>query len=312
MEESSEKRRERLRAMRMGAEGAAAPSPSPPLPHLSNPLLGPPPFASPAIDSSPPSSRFDYYTDPMSAFSGSKRKGPFPRYNSGVSSSPISRPPPPSPSSGGPGNYQMAAPHSPMQQFQVNQFSNQSSQMHYPPGGAWRSPVQFESPYSGYRGSPVGSSAFYHQSGGSSGPHLPSYTSRGGYSSPNFGSSGRGRSPMNYSGRGNYHSNHETQYRSPSPGWSQGRRGPGCSSVRPDFRQPSYDKSMVADPWQNLKPVVGNILVPLAGPDFWLPKSLTAKKAKVSESGIESNSQSSLAEYLALSLEEAVNDVTDV
>lgn len=99
-EESSEMRRQRLRALRMDADGASAPSPSSPLPRLFNPLLHDPPFSSPGIDSTPPSSRFDYYTDPMSAFSGSKRKGAFPPYNTGFSSSPVSRPPPPSPSSG--------------------------------------------------------------------------------------------------------------------------------------------------------------------------------------------------------------------
>ncbi|XP_039122435.1 protein SICKLE [Dioscorea cayenensis subsp. rotundata] len=344
-EESSEMRRQRLRALRMDADGASAPSPSSPLPRLFNPLLHDPPFSSPGIDSTPPSSRFDYYTDPMSAFSGSKRKGAFPPYNTGFSSSPVSRPPPPSPSSGGPRNFQMAAshapaqqfqvnqspnqnlqmhypphtpmnqspnqnlqmhypPHTPIQQFHVNQSPNQSSQIYYPPGGSWRHPGQFGAPCSGYRGSP-----------NSSVPRGPTYNSGGGFTSPTWGSSGRGRNPMGYSGRGSFHSNHESRHRnSLSPGWSHGGRGPGGSSAQQETGQ-LYNKSMLVDPWQNLKPVVGNILVPLAGPDFWLPKSLQAKKAKVVESGTETSNnshQSSLAEYLALSLEEAINNATDV
>ncbi|KAM0935236.1 putative protein SICKLE [Dioscorea sansibarensis] len=325
-EETSEMRRQRLRALRMDADGASAPSPSSPLPRLFNPLLHGPPFSSPGIDSTPPSSRFDYYTDPMSAFSGSKRKGAFPQHNTGFSSSPVSRPPPPSPSSAGPRSFQMAASHTPAQQFQVNQSPNQNSQMHYPPhipiqqfhvnqspnqssqmhcppAGSWRHPGQFGAPCSGYRGSP-----------GSSGPWGPPYNSRGRFTSPTFGSSGRGRNPMGYSGRGSFHSNHESPHRnSLTPGWSYGGRGPGGSSARQETEQ-LYNKSMLEDPWQNLKPIVGNILVPLAGPDFWLPKSLMAKKAEVVESGTETsnNSQSSLAEYLALSLEEAINNATDV
>ncbi|KAH7687052.1 hypothetical protein IHE45_04G144400 [Dioscorea alata] len=326
-EESSEMRRQRLRALRMDADGASAPSPSSPLPLLFNPLLHDPPFSSPGIDSTPPSSRFDYYTDPMSAFSGSKRKGAFPPSNTGLSSSPVSRPPPPSPSSGGPRNFQMAASHAPAQQFQVNQSPNQnlqmhhpphtpsqqfhvnlspnqSSQMYYPPGGSWRHPGQFGAPCSGYRGSP-----------GFSGPRGPPYNYGSVFRSPTWGSSGRGRNPMGYSGRGRFHSIHESRHtNSPSPGWSHGGRGPGGSSAQQETEQ-LYNKSMLVDPWQNLKPVVGNILVPLAGPDFWLPKSLQAKKAKVVESGTETSNnshQSSLAEYLALSLEEAINDATDV
>lgn len=61
------------------------------------------------------------------------------------------------------------------------------------------------------------------------------------------------------------------------------------------------------DPWRKLKPIVGK-LVRISGPGSWLPKSIAApKRAKVIESG--SKSQLSLAESLALSLEEAIDDV---
>eukprot|EP00262_Sarcandra_glabra_P017739 TRINITY_DN6175_c0_g1_i1.p1 TRINITY_DN6175_c0_g1~~TRINITY_DN6175_c0_g1_i1.p1 ORF type:complete len:114 (-),score=23.78 TRINITY_DN6175_c0_g1_i1:171-512(-) len=73
--ESSEKRSERLKAMRMEAAQAEnfdsqSTSASP---GFSNPLIDP--FGtSPVKENLPAVPRFDYYTDPMSVFSGTKRK----------------------------------------------------------------------------------------------------------------------------------------------------------------------------------------------------------------------------------------------
>lgn len=74
--EESEKRRERLKAMRMEAAraGINAESDSSGLVSggLSNPLIEGESASPTPIQY--PSPRFDYYTDPMSAFSGSKRR----------------------------------------------------------------------------------------------------------------------------------------------------------------------------------------------------------------------------------------------
>lgn len=65
---------------------------------------------------------------------------------------------------------------------------------------------------------------------------------------------------------------------------------------------------MVEDPWRDLTPIVGDILVPRSGSNSWLPKSIIAnsKRLKVGESS--SGKKLSLAENLALSLEEAADD----
>lgn len=114
--------------------------------------------------------------------------------------------------------------------------------------------------------------------------------------------SGRG-SPHAFSGRGR---SWRSGGSSPSPrGRGRGFYDHGSAHQE---REHFYIKSMVKDPWRKLKPIVGRIVVPRTGPGSWLPKSLTAKKAKIGESGNEFNSQSSLAECLALSFEEAIND----
>lgn len=71
--EESEKRRERLKAMRMeasqaGVEHVVGNSAVPH--HLSNPLVETSPI--PPLQNNAPR-RFDYYTDPMAAFSADKR-----------------------------------------------------------------------------------------------------------------------------------------------------------------------------------------------------------------------------------------------
>lgn len=112
--------------------------------------------------------------------------------------------------------------------------------------------------------------------------------------------SGRG-SPMNYSGRGNY-----WQSGSGSPGHGRGRGGRGYGQGSSHQRIEKSYKAMLKDPWRKLKPVIGSILVPLA--TNWLPKSVAAKKAKMEDSGSQVSSQSSLAECLALSFQETINE----
>lgn len=67
-------------------------------------------------------------------------------------------------------------------------------------------------------------------------------------------------------------------------------------------------KSMVKDPWRKLKPIVGNILVPLSQPLSWLPASIAAKKAKVAETSAVTKPKQNLAEFLALAFEESVSN----
>ncbi|XP_020594179.1 uncharacterized protein LOC110034238, partial [Phalaenopsis equestris] len=72
--EDSAKRKERLQAMRMEASsssGGPSPSFSTTNTPLSNPLIHP---AGLVNENSPPSHRFDYYTDPAAAYSAVKRK----------------------------------------------------------------------------------------------------------------------------------------------------------------------------------------------------------------------------------------------
>ncbi|GFY96074.1 hypothetical protein Acr_11g0003800 [Actinidia rufa] len=98
----------------------------------------------------------------------------------------------------------------------------------------------------------------------------------------------------------------------------RGGRGGGLGShdsvsaeLRPDLY---YNKSMIEDPWKFLEPVIwsGNISVKSWNTPSTLespfPNSTGVKKARISESTSASSSQPSLAEYLAAAFNEAVND----
>lgn len=124
--------------------------------------------------------------------------------------------------------------------------------------------------------------------------------------SPGF-SSGRGR------GRG--YSGSISPGRGRSGGRGQGFHGRGFASNRPLGVQCFFDESMLEDPWQNLKPIlwkrqeagIDGSSAP-GSSNSWLPKSISTKKAKVSENSNKFNSQQSLAEYLAASFNKAVED----
>ncbi|PKU77445.1 uncharacterized protein LOC110112287 isoform X1 [Dendrobium catenatum] len=180
---------------------------------------------------------------------------------------------------------------------------------------SWRSPAQYSSPRPGNARN-QNFSRPWNISGNSSGHSYYSISSK---SSPS--SSRHAESPMNNAHsaiRGSPHSHSSGrgwQYRggSPSPGWSGGRgrggyhriKGYGLGRQQLDS---FYVKSMVKDPWRKLKPVIGNILVPLSGPQSWLPKSISAKKVKVDETVGDIKPKQNLAEFLALAFEEAIND----
>nr|XP_010932821.1 LOW QUALITY PROTEIN: protein SICKLE-like [Elaeis guineensis] len=290
--EDSAKRRQRLQAMRLEAEATSSSSsqslnssvpPSQPSPQLSNPLLDPPP----ASESSPPARRFDYYTDPMSAFSGAKRKG-----GPGAYCSPT---PPPSRPNVGPRTFHMS--HHQLHATQSQGSTSYQMPPQFSPNTSWRSPVQYSTPYRGYQGTPVGGSGVLTRSGGSFSDRCTSTPLSGGFS-PHHGRGGshvstpgmRG-SPHSNSGRGKggrfsgYH----------SPRWTRGQ-GSGSYRTGSDRQEIDhyYHKSMVKDPWRKLKPIVGDI----TKPRNWL---LDSKKVKVAESGSKFSFSKTgcLAQFLA-------------
>ncbi|KAJ9166461.1 hypothetical protein P3X46_021212 [Hevea brasiliensis] len=336
--EDSERRRERLKAMRTIAAQAEASSnfENPAVSgFLANPLLESP-AALPAQEESRAIPRFDFYTDPMAAFSANKKRSAAgnqaqqgyvtPTSDSG---SPMARFSSPRP---GLRNTDMTP--SPAHQIQM-QSSYSPNQRMYQAHGPYDSPAPFwsprtspfpmhqenvagyysnpsdtytRSPYPNHGGNPsfqaVGSPGFYY---GQRGP--PRHGN-----SPIIGSGRGGGSP--YSGRtqGQWDGGRRNQVSS----WS-GRRGRGFHfrGTAPDEKlgpEPFYDKSMVEDPWQNLEPVVwrgldsavNNLHTPGSS------NSVTMKKPRVSESSNKSSSQQSLAEYLAASFNEAVKDAASV
>lgn len=137
----------------------------------------------------------------------------------------------------------------------------------------------------------------------------PNYPTRGGgFPSPRF-KHGGSLSPPFHSGRGRGGWQFRGTGSSPRPDQSGGR---GCNFKHLRCSAPRdpqhFYKSVMKDPWRKLKPVIGSILVPRSGSRSWLPQSIaSSQKAKVVESS--SKQQLSLAESLALSLEEAANDV---
>ncbi|CAA6657801.1 unnamed protein product [Spirodela intermedia] len=326
--EESEKRKERLRAMRVEAaqsEISADQLGSPPM-HLFNPLAqasGAPPSAGRAA----PPARFDYYTDPMSAYSGnrSSARGHHPPDNFASpirSCSPTAHPA--SPSSDDPkscsGN-----------QFQLNYSSHQISygtSLPIPQYGPWRSPVGMAGPFP--RHNPLGVPPMQYGSGNAYGRGPPHSVSRGIIgASPGFG---QVASPRAYAGGGSPGS----QYGRVSPGANFGRgggggwrpgnysntsagrggRGRGANEAVSARERPELfgHKMMVMDPWDELKPVVGCILMlppkqmTSDSLNSWLPSSIRAKKAKFEETISVPRSQVSLAQSIALAFEEAARE----
>lgn len=282
--------------------------------------------------------RFDFYTDPMSAFSDSKRSGKAgnqirPDCFTSPSNScfPMSRF---SPSLRGPRNpspaYQFQSSWSPNQiMYQTQGFGHSS--------GPHRSPIGMPTPFSMHPHPPEAWN-------GTTGPttyNVSSNPSRGGHlTSAGFGPRGspysntgqgrgewisqspspcpvRGGTPSPSSGRGGnrwYGGN-----MSPSFGQSSGRgRGSHAhlsAQDRPLGREKFYNASMLEDPWKFLKPVswrggyapLNNVNTPDSSKS-WTTKSHSTKKPRVVEASNNSTSQPSLAEYLAASFNEAVND----
>ncbi|CAO2834549.1 unnamed protein product [Amaranthus hypochondriacus] len=328
--EESEKRRERLKAMRLEATSevvSSSTSSSFSQQTLSSPLANPllDNFDSNVAATPPP--RFDFYTDPMAAYATDKRRPFVPRPNF-------------SPSYGARGH-----PETPLSG--ANQFQNN----YVPPQGMYRGGALYHSPGRGSpTSSPMGWSRHPVQQGNPDfrtapgrGPYLNNTPGPGSYgSSPNSGyqgspnfrsptpgrghwstnspcpSPGRGDGPSRGLGRGNMHWNGRGI--SPGIGYSGGRgqgRGRG-RGYHDGPSRPFYNNSMVEDPWKFLTPVFWkgdehndaqgsfqNISFHKTPP---LQKTPNAKKARFPDFDT-SNSKQSLAEFLSESFDQ-VEDTT--
>ncbi|KAA0043023.1 hypothetical protein IC582_025376 [Cucumis melo] len=330
--EESEKRRERLRAMRMEAAQAdvvnyietSLPN------HLSNPLIE---SSATMVGQLAPCTapRFDYYTNPMAAFSTSKKKGKienqpvsdtFVPYHHNTSSTTYLPPTFP-----GLRNPEM----SPSSTHQFHQYSP-DQRTFYARGdseaGGYGSPGM-PRPYAVNQGDPHmwrgPRRPFVNQfpthppremnsSSHVSGPRGNSYTNptqdRAKYrsSSPNPGFHGS-LSP----GRGS-HGHHGNMTPSPRFGYGRGTGFHGRHSLLDKYGpEQFYNVSMLEDPWKVLQPCIWTTIDSSSNSakpsESWISKFGT-KKARVSDSssGRSSSQQPSLAEYLAASFKEAIED----
>ncbi|XP_062225061.1 protein SICKLE-like [Phragmites australis] len=314
VEETSSIRRERLLALRSAANASPAAAP---LPAPAGSLLPDPDLAGDHQASAPPPRqphRFDYYTNPAAAFSSSHTSGGSdPTWSHKRKSPPNCYPPSPAPPPyAGPGNYGSNYPLPHQHHMAPSPIHSSSPMPRDAPGSShWRSPMQFQDPMPGYQGTP-GAPPPWGQHSGS--------PARGSYpNSPGFGfrhpHPGRGSSPMSYGPRGGPQSSYgrgRGQNFNSSPGsWGRGGRGGVGFQNRSGWqdRRSFFNKSMVDDPWQDLQPIIGNILIPRDASKSWLPESLRAKKEKPAQGQIKSPSSGlSLAEYLDLSFNDASNE----
>ncbi|KQK05603.1 formin-like protein 20 isoform X1 [Brachypodium distachyon] len=306
-EESSASRRERLLALRSAAasasSSASSPSAAPPPPPGTAAWDLPEPDLMPSSAPRPPP-RFDFYTNPGAAFSSAAA----PHKRKSAHSPP--RSPAPAPPQAGSGNYGNNYPPPHQQHMPRSPIHSPFPMAPGTPGNSqWQSHMQFQTPMSGYRGTHPGPPPQWNPHSASPAqvyhPHPPSYGFRG----PNVG---RGGTPMNFVPRGSPY---------PSPGQGRGgnyysnpgSRGKGGRGFQNHSgwqdRRNYYSKSMVDDPWQDLQPIVGNIMIPVgAASQSWLPKSLRAKKDTSDQGPQGSGSRLSLAEYLDLSFNETSNE----
>ncbi|XP_065847846.1 protein SICKLE [Euphorbia lathyris] len=292
--EDSEKRRERLKAMRTEAAQADASSyvnASAASGFLANPLLESPvqevPYATP---------RFDFYTDPMAAFSANRRSGAgnqaaqeyfMPPSNSSSSAAQFSSPPP--------GSWNPSITPSPAHQMQnyhslnpsmtpspTNQMQNCHSpnqRMHRLQGpyynAAFHGSPRF-TPFPMHRGTldaRGGSGRLAYSSPSHRSPYPvhegnPGFQPRGSptfnnsqtwmSNSPSIGSGHRGSVNRSGRGQGQWHGGSRSQFSGQSSGGGRGRGLHSHGSAPDEKLRPEsfYDKSMFEDPWQHLEPVV--------------------------------------------------------
>ncbi|OWM67707.1 protein SICKLE [Punica granatum] len=321
--EESEKRKERLKVMRMDAARAqsldnpeALPGPS----SLANPLIempGPPSVQ----EESRAAPRFDYYTDPMSAFSANRRRNNpgsqtqhnymtpnhFPHSTAHLPSFSGARNFETSPSpqayqwqaSYSP-NHEMYQPHAPQPNFapyQSPRATSLPSLMHEgnPPRG-WNSP-SFHHPYNNAPNSGYSPNPSFRQSG-------TTFTPR--HSSPHWhGNSPRATGPSFGRGRGQ-----SSGYGSRGGGRGLGFRGSGSGSGRPMGPEQFFHESMIEDPWKDMVAVVWTP-VGAHSTGSWMPQSVRdvrQKKPRVTEFPNKVSDGLNLAEFLAATFKEASNE----
>ncbi|XP_074273211.1 protein SICKLE [Silene latifolia] len=334
--EESEKRRERLKAMRAAAAAAGGGGEEEQTlinnnTPLANPLVDTPTQLPPP----PPLPRFDFYTDPLSSFSSHKPLRP------------------PSSSSSGPRNSEMS-------QSGAHQFHNTYAQQqnihqggvpYYNPSTTAR-PMGGRSPYHGHQvrspcyspGPATGPMGFrspfpVHQGSPSFSPspyNAPQY-----HNNPSPGLGRGGSAYPEHQGGPNLrpHTQGSGQWpnNSPSPssgrgrGQSDGSRysgGRGRGNAYEGHSRSYYDKSMVEDPWAFLEPVIwqsdddgrffnswGSVKMTSSsakdephGNRGSFRRDSSAKKARVSNSCSKTSSEPSLAEFLAAAADEADGD----
>lgn len=359
--ETSEERKERLKAMRVEAEacdnGNGTTSSSAVPGYLSNPLAE----DNAAVEEEPCAPcRFGYYTDPMAAFSsdtkrtkvadhsntGASPMAGFPSHLSGIPRNPEMIPPP----------HQFQSNYSPDQRMHQQNFGPQRSPIglarpfamhHGNPPQVWNGA---EGRFPGPRFRPPGSPGF--RPPGSPGFGPPGTPGFGPPGSPGFGppgSSGSGPpgSPAfglpgspgfvtnTWQGRGHRlsHSPSPHSVHGGSPGSSSGRgrgrpgsgwrggRGRGSHGPLALDRQLGpeqfYNASMVEEnPWKGLPPVSwkGVDAISYGGsnrPSYGStnrPSYGSTNKASFSEGSNKSTPQPNLAEYLAASCNETINE----
>nr|GMD93945.1 NADPH--cytochrome P450 reductase-like [Ipomoea batatas] len=296
--EESEKRRERLKAMRQEAAQAGTQDEVENSMDLANPLIESQ-AAQPGIAEPYSRPRFDFYTDPMAAYSADKRQSK----HSPQVPQPYSTPPRPghsdSPAYHAQGSYFLdqrpQQAHGVHHTFSPLQSSLPGTLPENPPN-VWGSPGgihtnNFPPNY------PRSSNFANHRYGQGS----PGFGHVGG--SPGF-DHGRG-SPGFYHGRG-------------SPGFDHGRGSPGFDHGR---GSPGFDHGRVSSSMQSGRRGSAYHLeeskYSLKGhryPDShksWLPNSVSMKKARFAEVQVKLSSQQSLAEYLAASFNEAAHEGTE-
>ncbi|XP_056177043.1 protein SICKLE isoform X1 [Syzygium oleosum] len=327
--EESEKRKERLRAMRMEAARAGF-SDSPEAPTeascLANPLIE---TRAPQSQHEPSraSPRFDYYTDPMSAFSGNRA-----RDNAGVPSPQVNFTTPPPPHLSGPRNL-VTSP-SPAHQWRPiyppnsGIYQTESPHPRFPPhqsprGNIHPFPMQDGASPQAWNRSSSTASYFSPPSTPGSGTHNFNQTQdrshwRGNNPGPGLGWGGNyagnyATSPGRGRGRGQWFGGSPRSGRSGVRG--PGHRGHGYTPARPLGLERFFHESMLGDPWKDLKPVlwkgVGSPFISsssLGSSSSWMPESIRPKKPRVAESPKKFGSGQNLAEFLAASFNETVKD----
>ncbi|CAN4092365.1 unnamed protein product [Withania somnifera] len=274
--EESEKSKERLKAIREeaadgGDNNEQQNSIGGLLDHgLTNPLIETPSASSGKDDPRP---RFDYYTDPISAFSANNKKNNLsPRVSQLCNT-------PPRPLDTGSAAYHA-------------QGNCNSAKRAYRPRGVNAIPLGIRRKTSPFCTPPGNSSNTSDSSLGTPNNYsTPKSPQIGDISSDGFPQGSESGSP--YQGSG-----------------SKGKHNQGSRRGRGRFKF-YYHKSMVEDPWKALKPVSWKPRSDTHDSlKTWLSNSVRAKKAKLGETPTKSTPQQSLAEYLAAAFNEAAGEDT--